>query len=46
MDLPNPQPGQKSIPRLLKGQNVKCEVPSTLISARTIRPVIQTRASG
>ena len=46
MDFPNPQPGQKSIPRLLNGQTVKWDEPSTLIRARTIRPVIQTRASG
>ncbi len=46
MDLPNPQPGQKSIPRLLNGQTVKCEELSTLIKARIMMPVIQSRASG
>lgn len=45
IDLPNPQPGQKSSPTLLKTQKVKWELLSGEMNIRIIRPRIHTTAS-
>jgi hypothetical protein len=44
IECPSPQPGQKSKPRLDKGQIVKCPA-SGLINARVINPKNQIKAS-
>ena len=46
MDLPRPQPGQKSIPIFFNGQIEKCEAVSALIKASINNPEIQITASG
>lgn len=45
MEFPKPHPGQNLIPRLAKGQIVKCEFPGEWIKSRNAKPNIQIAAS-
>ncbi len=45
MECPSPQPGHQVKPNSFSGHNVKCVVPTGLVSAKATNPAIQNASS-